>query len=222
MTVISKRFRQFRKHLGYTQTSYGKLFNLSQDAISAIETGKNKPTIEVLTILHDTFNLNVEWMLLGKGEMFNPDPIPVEMDLAYTILNEVPKEISEDEIPVYVPVVYSASPEKKLQSISVSQGLVASFDKENVKAIYIEGDAMSPSLSSGDIAVFVNGFLPNTDGLYVMEAQGGMMVKRVYYKNNGSVVIYSDNERYPKEEVDAGEKDNLPIAGKVILVIQKF
>lgn len=67
---IAERFRDMRKKLGFKQADFGKLFNLSQDAISAIETGRNKPTVAILTQLYTAHNVDLGWLLTGEGTMF--------------------------------------------------------------------------------------------------------------------------------------------------------
>lgn len=67
---IGDRFRELRKKLGFRQSDFGKIFSLSQDAISAIETGRNKPTIGVLIKLYKDYDVNLGWLLVGDGNMF--------------------------------------------------------------------------------------------------------------------------------------------------------
>ena len=57
MGNIGERFKEIRENLGFTQQSFGNLFNLSQDSISSIERGKN-------------YNINLNWLIAGKGNKF--------------------------------------------------------------------------------------------------------------------------------------------------------
>lgn len=219
---IPERFRELRKELGFTQTDYGKLFDLSQDAISAIETGKNNPTIDVMTILHDQFDVNLEWLILGKDPMFNPHPVAVSNEMAYEILKDVPADLKRTETVAYIPVANAGTSQpESICYLTVSRMLVHMHPRDKLKSIRMEGDSMQPYLYPGDYIVYVEDYVPGVDGIYALRRDGNLLVKRVFFKNNGSVLLYSENEKYPTEEVPSTEIKSINFVGKMILKVQK-
>ncbi len=57
--------------LGYSQQYFSALLNTSAGFISEIEGNKKSPGIQLLYSLWRKFNININWLLTGKGNMFN-------------------------------------------------------------------------------------------------------------------------------------------------------
>ena len=211
---ISMRFREIRKHLMYRQVDFGELFDLSQDAISAIETGKNRPTIDVITVLHNKFNVNLEWLILGKGSMFTATPLPVNQEtIAYVpiIPAKVPYEYGRGQYAIDV-----------TEYLPVHINVVKFYKKDAVKAFEVTGDSMSPFLSPGDFILFEEGLLTGTDGIYLINRAGNLIIKRVYYKSNGNVLLSSENGSYPNEELSSADLHQLVLIGKIVWKFQRL
>jgi transcriptional regulator with XRE-family HTH domain len=61
------RFKEERKNCGLNQTEFGKLFNLSKQAISSYENGGSSPSQETLRKFADFFDVSTDY-LLGRTE----------------------------------------------------------------------------------------------------------------------------------------------------------
>ena len=64
------RIKQIRQYIGYSQEEFGKLFNATRSYISLVEGDKSKLSVENLVKLSLTKNVNLNFLLTGKGEMF--------------------------------------------------------------------------------------------------------------------------------------------------------
>ena len=75
MDAINERFIELRKVCKKTQTDFGKVLGISVSGISAIETGQRSVTEKHLIMLSnwDEYNVNIDWLRTGKGDMFLPD-----------------------------------------------------------------------------------------------------------------------------------------------------
>lgn len=75
MDAINERFIELRKACKKTQTDFGKVLGISVSGISAIETGQRSVTEKHLIMLSnwDEYNVNIDWLRTGKGDMFLPD-----------------------------------------------------------------------------------------------------------------------------------------------------
>ncbi|MBF0451054.1 MAG: helix-turn-helix transcriptional regulator [Candidatus Magnetomorum sp.] len=68
--MIKKRIKQLRKLLNLTQSDLAKLLSIPSTAISKYETGQINPSYENLTKIGNMLNVNLNWLLVGKGEIF--------------------------------------------------------------------------------------------------------------------------------------------------------
>lgn len=72
MTTQGNRLKKIRKALDLSQEEFGKRIDLSRGAIAAVEADGNKFSQDVLCKLIQTFNVNINYLLMGIGEMFIP------------------------------------------------------------------------------------------------------------------------------------------------------
>ncbi len=71
---INERVRVLRNALGLSGENFGAKLGITRMAISKIENSKTGVTkANIMAICH-TFNVNEEWLLTGKGEIFSPEP----------------------------------------------------------------------------------------------------------------------------------------------------
>lgn len=77
---ISERLKELRTKRGYSQAELAEKLHVSKSTISMIEAGARKPSIEVLEMISDFFNVDIDY-LRGKetGSMYYLDPDVAEM-----------------------------------------------------------------------------------------------------------------------------------------------
>lgn len=217
---IAHRFRDLRKDLGYTQTEFGDIFGLSQDAISAIETGKNKPTLDVLKRLNDEFNISIEWVILGNEPMYNQTPLPIDHDTAIRLIKDIPQEINDSESVLYIPIEHQIENDNSaIRYLAVSKIFTRPHHIENIKAFKMESNSMVPTIATGDYVIYVSGHIPQYEGIYMVELDKRFQVRRVIFKDNGDAVFKPDNPDYQEETITAEQIKQGAILGKVILYI---
>lgn len=79
------------------------------------------------------------------------------------------------------------------------------------------GDSMETTIRDGDVLLVDTSIDRVKDNaIYVVVYGDVILVKRVHRRINGALQLISDNERYPSEEVPAGEVQLLSIAGRVM------
>lgn len=79
------------------------------------------------------------------------------------------------------------------------------------------GDSMAPTLRSGNILLIDTGHTaPDISGIYVLEANDQLFVKRVSRRLDGRIVVTSDNELGVVEELQGKEK--VRVKGRVVYV----
>jgi len=73
MTTFGKRLKQARVLKNLSQEEFGKVLGLTKQSISRIENDKIFVSKEILCNMIVNFNLNINFLLVGKGQMFLAD-----------------------------------------------------------------------------------------------------------------------------------------------------
>lgn len=70
MSTQGERIKKIRKELRMTQTEFGKKIGMSKQYFSKVENGVVLLNNEKLVAIGDNFHVNLNYLLLGNGEMF--------------------------------------------------------------------------------------------------------------------------------------------------------
>ncbi len=85
---------------------------------------------------------------------------------------------------------------------------------KNIDSINVLGDSMEPTYNEGDI-IFINRTIKDITkgGVFVVNTNSGLFVKRILLKSDGTIDLISDNKLYGVENVPI---DSVEIVGKVV------
>ncbi len=86
---IGKRIKEVRKSLNLTLKEMKEVSGFSIPTISDMERAKNRPNIEYLVLLANKFNVNINWILTGKGRMFSDHGFSWEFGKDNDIIKEL-------------------------------------------------------------------------------------------------------------------------------------
>ena len=76
-TAIVSRIEEVRKNNQLTAASFATKIGVQRSAISHILSGRNKPSLEFLMKIHDSFDeVKLEWLILGK-----PTPLSKNLEI---------------------------------------------------------------------------------------------------------------------------------------------
>lgn len=206
---------------------------------------QSKPDIEFVSLLANYFNLSIEQLLYSKivGDFSHTDE-ELDNDENYqnshlrVAVNEMldataegietgDNNINDDtgliKIP-FVPQKISAgygeellNPEDvEIQTINIMEDLARGVPRDSLLAARVKGDSMiDVYIYPDDIVVFAKGIISG-DGIYVLSIDNEVMVKRlVFDRLNHSVLIISENKKYPQREAK-DDNQSLRILGKVV------
>ena len=115
------------------------------------------------------------------------------------------------------------------KTVTIDKLLIKSFfgnisdeelSKKNIEAIHVDGESMEPTLKNGSI-VFIDRDQNqiSRDGIFVVSTPGGLFIKRLNRKVDGSVELISDNKLYSTEIM---APDEISIVGKVIGEVERL
>lgn len=72
---MKDRIISLMKHLGMSQKVFANEICISEGALSSIFSGRTKPTLNTVNNIHERFpDVNMGWLIDGKGEMFTSPP----------------------------------------------------------------------------------------------------------------------------------------------------
>ena len=96
-TAIVSRIEEVRKNNQLTAASFATKIGVRRSAISHILSGRNKPSLEFLMKIHDSFDeVKLEWLILG-----NPTPLSKNLEIPanHTEINQL-TNVLDNVLPV--------------------------------------------------------------------------------------------------------------------------
>jgi len=110
--------------------------------------------------------------------------------------------------------------DEALDEIYIDINLILSKYRNNdIFGIQIIGDSMLPYVSSQDIILYslTSNDFNRTDGKYIINRNGDLMLKNVQFCINGDIIISSENKAYKNETISKGseELENFKVIGRV-------
>jgi len=98
--TMNRRLLQFLQAENLTQTQFADTLSVARGSVSHILSGRNKPGYDFLeSLLLHYPNLNLEWLLTGKGKMYHDSreesaPDSSQLDLFPMTMAEEPRQVS--------------------------------------------------------------------------------------------------------------------------------
>jgi len=118
---------------------------------------------------------------------------------------------------------------EEYEHITIDRKLIKSFYREiseeelqnkQIEAINVDGESMEPTLKNGSV-VFVDREQTSIckDGIFVVSTPGGLFIKRLNRKVDGTIELISDNKLYSPEILSPNE---VRILGRVIGEVERL
>ena len=76
MSHVGKRLKEIRSTLDSSQTHMAKTLGIAQSTLSQIESEHSQPSFDVLNRLAARYAVNLNWLVLGTGDMFIESTTP--------------------------------------------------------------------------------------------------------------------------------------------------
>lgn len=219
MDTLQERLIYARKQKQMSQAALGKAIKVSQSAIAALETGRNKSSTDIAKIA-DVLGVSAIWLETGRGEMRETHKLPTKgdvRDIHAPMLWSSNTPLPEDD---YVFTPYAKESELMGGSGSFEipdyNGFRLPFGKatlyrkgimpDNVFCCTLNGNSMEPRIAE-DAAIAVDmGIESIKDGkIYAFQHDDLFRVKYLYRLPGGKIRIHSENTDYPDEVVNGEE-----------------
>ncbi|MFC2137904.1 helix-turn-helix domain-containing protein [Bacteroidota bacterium] len=148
---MKDRLIKFLKEEGLTSAKLADIIKVQPSSISHILSGRNKPGFDFIAKVLTNFpNINAEWLIIGKGEMYKSD----KQSSLFEIQN---KEISEDN-------------ELKSSSLNISKKSANNHEIVDSEIVNNTVDKNN-SLQSTDIEKIVLFYTDNTFKEYISNSK---------------------------------------------------
>ena len=214
---MKERIKQIRLELGMSQGDFANEINVVQQQLSKYERGENKPSADFLIKLIEKINVNVNWLLTGKGTMFNV--VSANFNRADAV------EIKYYENPTLIETI--KNPE--ITSIWIDRELVHNVwrkHESDLRIIQMPGDNMQGghnyfTITNKDI-VLIDMLSRNVSlsGIYAYTTQNEkyIFIKAIQRVADGSIKFWSTNSNYQSVILTQEQLDKIgfKVLGRVV------
>lgn len=66
---MKDRIKKVRKLNDLTMEQFGSIIGITKSSVSLLESGKNSPSEQTLKLICKEFNINMDWLQTGNGDM---------------------------------------------------------------------------------------------------------------------------------------------------------
>lgn len=225
MTNLPTRLKNVRIALGFSSTDQiaaeliDKGVKITGRTIYAYESEERPPALNYLQALVDYFEVNPEWLLSNRGEMFYSETtkksVPANIDVSNMVFIPL---LDMTASAGYGSLINDDSVQTK-DFISFTRTWLSKLTSTNEKYLLgftVKGDSMQGDINDGDI-IIVNTQYNNlsTDGTFAVNIDDQMYVKTLQRMPGNKVQVISKNTKYAPFSVDLGT-EHFKIIGKVI------
>jgi phage repressor protein C with HTH and peptisase S24 domain len=202
-----------------------KAAGVSPSALRKWLRGEAEPSRERLITFADAAGVEIGWLVRGEGDRPNlrdtsnrrhespgrdgSDRPPAD---EYLLLPHKPKAAAAGS--------GKPAPEYPAEFIAFRHDWIKTvfdLDPDQVMLLSAVGDSMEPGIRDGDLLLIDTRENAFTEfGIYVFEARGERLVKRVQRKFDGTLYVISDNTVYQPEVISSELATEIKVVGKVI------
>ncbi|ABW26326.1 S24 family peptidase [Acaryochloris marina] len=178
-----------------------------------------EPARNYLELLAEKLEVNIEWLVLGRGPIRRVDGGIGDGTYVQIPLYDVRAGAGEGMI--------AEDKEQIEELMAFSRSWIRSelrTSPAHLSLIHVSGDSMEPTLRPGDVVlVDQHQAEGGTDGVYVLRRDGHLQIKRLHWLSGKVLKIISDNPIYQPIEVDLSQlTEEFQIIGRVIWGGKRF
>jgi phage repressor protein C with HTH and peptisase S24 domain len=229
--MLSDRLVKARKKLGFTsREDFANALNMPFATLRSYEQGKiDSVPHTFLQKLNEQYNIHIDWLLTGKGEMIVND--------SYHFPVAIPAHPEDDENTVelnYYPDIVAAAGyggineyEFRKQTMKLDRAFLEQFLNirrfDCLDIITVFGNSMEPFISNGETVILDRINDARNGETVIANINGDIYIKRIKKDPlNRWVKFLSDNNEYDEIELKGKELEYVTIIGIVRAKIRTF
>lgn len=212
MDSIGDRMRTIRDGLGLSQGDMAERLGIAKSSYVRYELNQRQPRSELIERISRIGEVSANWLLFGVRESRSDSTAESKHRAA---LVDLPR----------LDVMLSAGPgavvhgEEVVDQVALPARYlrdVLRVDPDQASIVVVSGDSMYDTLSEGDLVIVDHSIKEfRQDAVYVLRVDDCLLVKRLRKRLDGTLVVASDNPRYPEELIAPGRLDQVAIVGRV-------
>jgi phage repressor protein C with HTH and peptisase S24 domain len=202
MKTEAARYKFVLEKSGLSKTAFAESIGISRSHNYHLERGTQKPPREVLERLASVYNVNLNWLIHGRGQSgLDADTVEIEL-LDQEAAAGQGREIEDYIEKQYVPILYD---------------FLRPHNPKNLKAVHVKGDSMiDERINDGDIVIF-NIKQIEGNGIYVVSVGNTLLIKRVDFDPaNKTIELISANPAYETRRYSGNELEDIRVEGRVV------
>ncbi len=220
ISALGHRLRLVRGRL--TREEAAKRVGVHPNSLFKYEDNKRVPDADFIVKFCDAFDVDEAWLLRGSGK--GPADQPARRGQANSpdADNQGLIAVPFYEVRAGAGATQIANDEQPAKYIHLPQDLflLRGIRPQGAKLMLGSGTSMEPTISDGDLIMLDASDISHNDGVYVIGRDGGVLVKRLQWRADGSLAMISDNKAYEQERLPRDDADVLRIIGRVRMVFK--
>jgi phage repressor protein C with HTH and peptisase S24 domain len=218
--------------------SWAKMVGIGKATFDGIWHKGAQPQLKTILKIAWHTNISLSWLLTGKGTTHLQETTTMLHNPTIFSLppNVMSHKLAQEEMESYLllpkqnsnfkPVVDRGDGEQLTDHLAFTTRWITkqmALDPKKLALTYVESDSMAPTLNRGDLILLDKRERTlRKDGVYVIQQEEGLIVKRLQLGLDGSIIIRSDNIFYRTEVVKKEHINELNIIGLVIWTGQQM
>jgi phage repressor protein C with HTH and peptisase S24 domain len=198
----AERYKFVLTQSGLSKTAFAESIGISRSHNYHLERGTQKPPRDVLERLATVYNVNLNWLIHGKGQSgLDAETVEIELMDQEAAAGQG-REIEDFIEKQYIPVLYD---------------FLRPYNPQSLKAVHVKGDSMiDERINDGDIAIF-NINQTEGNGIYVVSVGNTLLIKRVDFDPaNKTIELISANPAYETRRYSGNELEDIRVEGRVV------
>lgn len=221
--------------------AFAEELTINPETLGGYERGDSVPDLDFLASYKQRFSVNLDWLVAGDGEMFDPRVLDPAMGTG-SFLHEILKQQREQEkaLPARLTTAdFVNLPEYDVRA-SAGRGLIplnempvseTAFERgflrnlggapDHCFIMWSTGDSMLPTIPDNSLLIVdASQTIVDHGRIYVFGVGNAVLVKRAKWRMDGKLELTSDNlsGNYPVETFYADRVEDLNVIGRVIFI----
>lgn len=188
--------------VGLSQKEFAEEVGISQGALSQLEAGRSRISLDTLQKMSLCFKANCNWLVNGKGDIFLKEATRNKVKVRSSVLRMDMKDMS------LIPLIkeeahagYINGHKDKDYISTLDVYKIPGFDNGNYRLFEVSGDSMMPTIHPREIVVaeFAGEWEDIENGtMCIIIAEDGIVAKRAYFyeEDRSMLILKSDNSSY--------------------------
>lgn len=238
--MLGARIKTLRKKLKINQSTLAKNLGVKPSAVSQMESGGIKPSVDTLITLARICDVNLHWIITGFGPMFmeetkrerNPRKsccrYAISSTASGTLTRNREEERASETIDIPVTGEIAAGPpvenfQGQIEFLTVRRGMVRGVLDDFV-CLRVNGNSMEPSICHNDLVLIRQSQDWNklSGQICALRIEGGITLKRLVMDDKEKMIILVPlNDEYKPMLINPEEHQDIKLLGSLFYLMRK-